>query len=466
MKISSFHIFKRSGQYFLLRPDKMTCSILDKPTWKLLSQVKDGMENIFTIFSSQQLRRLDLFSEKNEGTFVSNPKETPLYGIALLVTQKCNLRCSYCYGDGGEYGERGQMTVDTAIRAVDWLLDCSPNLTQNQITFFGGEPLMNFPLIEKVVAYANKIARQKNREIIFKIATNSSLLDEKKLTYLKQNKFHVLASFDGPKHVHDSQRQFLSGRKSYDIISSRINRLLTEIPLARGRATVMAGVDPLEVRTAMRNIGFKTYNVIPASPCMLTGQQPMTLLEREHNAIGQIRYVEEEYGDAILETIKNRDIQALKDWDPDLIKFKYLDRCINQVRRYHSCGAGRSYVAVATNGYVYTCHRFIGQPKHKLGSISKTSLDRNIHLRSPISVSETCSRCFAKFFCGGGCKYDNQAMTNSMFEPDETRCKVMKYGAELIASIAARLTESDQNFLVENNFIGKKNGFIELLSSS
>jgi uncharacterized protein len=66
--------------------------------------------------------------------------DLPVVNIILFLTQACNMRCAYCYGNGGEYGKRGVMTLETAIAAVDWLMENSLDEKKIHIGFFGGNP--------------------------------------------------------------------------------------------------------------------------------------------------------------------------------------------------------------------------------------------------------------------------------------------------------------------------------------
>ena len=82
-----------------------------------------------------------------------------LSSITLMLAQECNLRCIYCYGNSGVYGNRGVMNLDTAIKAVDFLIDVSKE-DKLYVIFFGGEPLLKFDIIKKVVSYC------KNKEAV------------------------------------------------------------------------------------------------------------------------------------------------------------------------------------------------------------------------------------------------------------------------------------------------------------
>ncbi len=89
----------------------------------------------------------------------------PLTTMVLNVTNQCNLACTYCY----EYGEdkivdteNGKqpkfMTEETARQSVDFMLKESGDNPVAHLTFFGGETLMNFPVLKRTIAYARQRA--------------------------------------------------------------------------------------------------------------------------------------------------------------------------------------------------------------------------------------------------------------------------------------------------------------------
>ena len=94
-------------------------------------------------------------------SIVHNPATAPgdpimparrLRAMCLLVAQCCNLACDYCFAQGGGYGARGGlMDESTACRAVDLLLEESGSTTNLQVDFFGGEPLLNLPVVQKTI---------------------------------------------------------------------------------------------------------------------------------------------------------------------------------------------------------------------------------------------------------------------------------------------------------------------------
>ena len=87
--------------------------------------------------------------------------------ITLIIIQKCNLRCSYCFGDNGTYSDSGIMDIKTAKKSIDFLLEKSKSefLT---VCFFGGEPLLNFRLIKEVIDYCKQKEVETNKKIGFR----------------------------------------------------------------------------------------------------------------------------------------------------------------------------------------------------------------------------------------------------------------------------------------------------------
>src|SRR5580765_7491098 len=97
----------------------------------------------------------------------------PLTAISLAIAQKCNLGCSYCYAHQGDFGKTPRnMSVETAIRAVDLLFENNSGTNTMNVAFLGGEPLANRPALQEVTRYANEKALEEGKTIQFSITTN------------------------------------------------------------------------------------------------------------------------------------------------------------------------------------------------------------------------------------------------------------------------------------------------------
>src|SRR5437868_13418133 len=98
----------------------------------------------------------------------SPPADFPLQTLVLNLTNQCNLACQYCYEFGADKvatpeGKPKFMDFATAKASVDFLLEQSAGRRSIHVTFFGGETLMNFPLLKQVVCYAKEQAAAQSR---------------------------------------------------------------------------------------------------------------------------------------------------------------------------------------------------------------------------------------------------------------------------------------------------------------
>lgn len=141
-----------------------------------------------------------------------------LTSLTLELTEQCNLRCKYClYGetnnDYRSFGD-GEMTFDTARKAVDFLMSHSPNNKKIYIGFYGGEPLIKFPLIKDVIQYVHDIYSE--RDVGYSMTSNMTLMDEEKAKFFAGvDKMSVVVSMDGPEDIHNSNRVFRDGTGSF-----------------------------------------------------------------------------------------------------------------------------------------------------------------------------------------------------------------------------------------------------------
>ena len=139
----------------------------------------------------------DFFRETTDIEGKNNPsvfnKDTNgmISAVNLFITQTCNMNCTYCYGEGGEYGKKSHMTEDCAMRSVDWLIKQSKDKKDITIGFFGGEPLLNVPLIKKVVSYGRKKTEKTDKKIKFGVLTNGTLLKDEYIKYFKENDINI-----------------------------------------------------------------------------------------------------------------------------------------------------------------------------------------------------------------------------------------------------------------------------------
>jgi len=179
-----------------------------------IDEISNLIEGIKThhLLCAEKLKK---FERKEK--IVLEKAETDLQQITLELTECCNLACRYCiYGeensDFREFGNR-VMSWNVAKAAVDYALAHSKR--KIAITFYGGEPLLNFELLKQIVEYTLK--NKDNKECTFSMTTNLTLLSKEIALYLLTiPQFSVVGSIDGNKEVHNQNRVYKNGKGSYN----------------------------------------------------------------------------------------------------------------------------------------------------------------------------------------------------------------------------------------------------------
>lgn len=186
------------------------------PKEKILHSLKELEYYIKTqnILSPIPLTGLSLVDDQNLNKILNNE----LKSVILETTERCNLRCKYCiyHPKHPEYRGFGKkdMPFEVARKSINYLLSHSKNSNIVYIGFYGGEPLLNFDLIIKVVNYIK--SKNLDRDIRFSMTTNGTLITTSIAKFLVDNKFNLVISLDGPKDIHDENRIFENGKGSFE----------------------------------------------------------------------------------------------------------------------------------------------------------------------------------------------------------------------------------------------------------
>lgn len=170
--------------------------------------------------------------EHYETAILKNLYENNLNTVILQVTQNCNLRCEYCVYSGSYINRvhnNKRMPLEVAKAAILFLAQNSKNSKTISIGFYGGEPLLEFELIQNVVEYAEQLFS--GRKVMFNMTTNATLLNMDKARYLYEKKFNITVSLDGPRNIHDSNRIFANSNKgTFDTVMANLEEIRRELP--------------------------------------------------------------------------------------------------------------------------------------------------------------------------------------------------------------------------------------------
>lgn len=225
------HIFKTPGNHCYLYDvnTDAICQITEQEYSLLCNQQK----------SCEELCEAGLLSKKRisdiKHPFITHIDEllnSKLNVLILQVTQKCNLRCKYCVYSGKYENIRTHsqldMSLDMAEKSIKFFLERTKDSLNPTIGFYGGEPLLKFDLIKKVVQYVK--VNYPCKLIRYTITTNATLLDLEKFEFLIKNGFSIMISIDGPQKVHDKNRLFMNEKGSYDIVISNLKNIAIKYP--------------------------------------------------------------------------------------------------------------------------------------------------------------------------------------------------------------------------------------------
>jgi His-Xaa-Ser system radical SAM maturase HxsB len=158
----------------------------------------------------------------------------------FVVTQRCNQKCLYChaYSTADDHRSDLDMDLDTARKCVELVFQ-SPS-KNTKIEFQGGEPLLNFPIVEEIIEYALELNTRVNKRLEFVVCTNLLALDRAKLDYLAARDIYLSTSLDGPRELHDTCRKSSLGGGTYDLVSERLHEVIKV--LGRDRVSALMTV--------------------------------------------------------------------------------------------------------------------------------------------------------------------------------------------------------------------------------
>ncbi len=325
-----------------------------------------------------------------------------LYLLIKPSGPACNMRCEYCF-----YLEKSsffkQAHPRMKINILYELLFQAINQGEDSLYFGwqGGEPtLMGIEFFKRAVEFQEIFGG--NKFIVNTLQTNGTLLNKKWAKFLKEKKFLVGISLDGPSHVHDKYRKTISGKGSFSKIKQSTELLLEEKVNVNILATVNSySVNfPEEIYKFLKSLGIKYIQFIP-------------ILEREPGSdkLTNFSVSPEKYGD-FLNKIFDMWYEDFKKGTPISIRFFYsiLLRLIGKkspdCELQKECG---SYLVVEYNGNVYSCDFFVDK-NHFLGNINKDKLIDMLNSEKQISfgknkakLNKKCLTCKWLEFCYGGC---------------------------------------------------------------
>jgi len=296
--------------------------------------------------------------------------------LSLHVAHDCNMRCRYCYADGGSYGQPHQrMNPEVAAEIVRRVARSVGNI--GLIQFFGGEPLLAIPAIAAACATASRLHRDGilREQPAFRVVTNLTIAPHEFAELVRAFDIEVVASCDGPQDLHDRLRTFLDGRPSFDVIARNVDWLQSSTSGRQPNAVEAtftrlhqdAGLSRSDLRSFLsRRFGVAEVLVEPAQGGAAAREQLIPawsdpLREHADYARSAVR--------SLVEDATHLDVSGLV--MAPYVLFPARAACD------HFCPAALHTVTVTPSGDVYPCHMFVGVPEFHMGCVLRdTHLQR------------------------------------------------------------------------------------------
>lgn len=229
---------KNGNAYFY--DDKMHFFLLIHPELKkvLSADNKEGL-NSYYLEKYRYLKKFGFLEEKHIGNFNTEINESVVregiiqsQQIVFETTDFCNMKCEYCsLGDLYTFSKRKKKSIDTkkSLKFLRYIFDLKPRNTPLSISFFGGEPLLNFEFIKKIIEEVRLLNADKNFKLTFNMTTNAYFVNEY-IDFLSDNEIYLLISLDGDEYAH-SYRRLKNNSPSFDQVIRNVDMIRDKYPV-------------------------------------------------------------------------------------------------------------------------------------------------------------------------------------------------------------------------------------------
>lgn len=354
----------------------------------------------------------------------SNPEKQDLKFRAahLIVNNKCNLRCIYCYANAGT-SRLQTMPIEIATAAISKVAQDAKAMgfPYFEISFIGGEPTLSMPLIKKAIQFARQVAADLGIKVGIGLVSNG-VFSKKVAEYIVGNFNYITFSLDGPEEIQNAQRPMTNGKGSFQKVLANV-RYIYNAGLTMGlRCTVSA----LSVKALPEIVHF-LHDQFPKARI---GIEPLQECGR---CLTTSTFSPEplEYAEKLISTLKTVAAENIK-IKSSILRFKCQDEQIS------FCGANGQNFAVNPEGYVTACTRVttVDDPKSSIFYFGRYDQQKNEFtfdlsrykwLKSLVvdSIPE-CNDCFARFNCKGDCPIIKSDFGSDFATSRSQKCEAIK----------------------------------------
>ncbi len=393
--------------------------------------INDILEAVTSLTEEGRLFTRDVYED-----FIDEVKQrkTVVKALCLHIAHDCNLACKYCFAEEGEYhGRRALMSFEVGKKALDFLIANSGKRRNLEVDFFGGEPLMNWQAVKDLVAYGREQEKIHDKHFRFTLTTNGVLLNDEVQEFVNREMDNVVLSLDGRKEVNDRMRPFGNGKGSYDLIVPKFQKLAEsrhqQKYYIRGTFT-RNNLDFSNDVLHFAELGFEQISIEPVvgedtDPYAIR-KEDLPVIFKEYDKLAKIMADREREGRGFTFFHFMIDLEG--------------GPCVS--KRLSGCGSGTEYLAVTPWGDLYPCHQFVGQEEFLMGNVDEGITKPEIadaFRGCSVYSKENCKKCFARFYCSGGCMANSYKFHHTINDTYEVSCEMERKRVECAIMIKAAL---------------------------
>ncbi len=398
------------------------------------NEILDCIADVNELKEEGKLFTEDCYEDK--ACELKNRSGNVIKALCLHLAHSCNLSCDYCFAAQGRFnGERALMSYETGVRALEFLIENSGDRRNLEVDFFGGEPLMNWEVLKKLVAYGRGREKETGKRFRFTLTTNGVLIDDEVIEFSNREMTNVVLSLDGRPSVHDRLRKTINGKGSYELIVPKFQKFVK----SRGEGEYYIrgtftnnNLDFTNDILHMADLGFTELSmepvVCPPEDSFALKKEDLPQLFRQYEILAEEMIKRKREGQGFNFYHYNIDLEG--------------GPCI--YKRISGCGSGTEYMAVTPWGELYPCHQFVGDERFLMGDIwqgvTNTACREKFEKCNVYSRPE-CKDCWAKLHCSGGCAANSLHATGDINGIYEYGCELFKKRMECAIMIkVAELT--------------------------
>lgn len=359
--------------------------------------------------------------KRKQGEFISNPK----IKVVFISCKRCNLQCAYCFAHYGSFASKiiqsDFMSLECYKKTIEYL-EKKHTCGIGSLSFFGGEPLLQFPVIKEfITGYYEELEKVGVFRPEVDISTNGTLITEEMAQFFREYDIKVALSLDGPKDLNDMGRKFKkvefsvadSVKKAIELLEKYQVKYHLQMVIHKGHLEQYESGMAIEWLREFERPNCKSVAISPVVTddprFKIQGKKMLNNLE------------------CFAKDLTNNYIDQMVKPDPRILSLEMIAPLLHIVKNtYHEdCHAGYN-LAVETNGDIYPCQMFIGNDEYLLGNVFEERFDDE-RARNLLGVKRQdcgeCKKCIAKgvctFFCKGIQNLENEGLSN----PILCRCR-------------------------------------------